>query len=607
VRAIHRPAADRLPRTPLDSFLDNSFADVFNYVDAAGDADAFVPGAARAIYDVFRSTLERAVLIDRCTEIQILAHSLGSVITYHALTTYHDDTESLVSLAGTNDDRPPLTHVFTIGSPLEKFRFFWPKLIAGRHAPSASFEWHNFTSPGDLVAGPLRTYAWVPRISNHSIAGAWGLLTAHTGYRRQPSFLRIFGPALTGEPVGKLSVRQSVGRKSFALLYETVGIPLGIMALAVIGAVYIYFVFSFVVRLFAWLLDAAQSSVGLHWTLYETVAVWTSRVFGWLGLTISIPVALWIGFQSGKTVHETYWSGGFTLERRDTVESRSVYREPRTYGIFVGQIVLLVLIAVVGLRVRPGGSLSRSSAWLIILTMMATFAILAGRGITGYWRGILIDNRNKISLGRLQLVAWSLLVLSALLTAAVTNAAFGAQSALGIRVPEELWVLLGISTASAIAGPALLAPKRDQKADPRELTKTVDELKRVDKVKVDAQADNVLLTNESKEDARWGDLLKGDESGNAASVDVGKLQMFFFTFVLVLGYAVAIARQFDSAGAITALPVVDSSMNTLLGISHTGYLANKVVPHSREATADQPAQAPAAAAPANTGASQEQP
>jgi len=287
------------------------------------------------------------------------------------------------------------------------------------------------------------------------------------------------------------------------------------------------------------------------------------------------------------------------------MEPKSVYREPRTYRIFVGQIVLLALIAVVGLRVRPSGFLSRSNAWLIILVMMATFAILAGRGITGYWRGILIDSRNKMSLGRLQLVAWTLLVLSALVTAAVTNGAFGAQSTLAIHVPEELWVLLGISTASAIAGPALLAPKREQKADLRELNKTVTELERVDKVKVDVKAVNVVLTNESKEDARWGDLLKGDESGNAASVDVGKLQMFFFTFVLVLGYAVAIARQFDSAGAITALPIVDSSMNTLLGISHTGYLANKVVPHSREASADQPAEPPAAR-PANAGEAQVQ-
>ena len=43
------------------------------------------------------------------------------------------------------------------------------------------------------------------------------------------------------------------------------------------------------------------------------------------------------------------------------------------------------------------------------------------------------------------------------------------------------------------------------------------------------------MRNRSSKDARWGDLLKGDESGNASAVDLGKLQMFFFTFILVVG------------------------------------------------------------------------
>ena len=275
--------------------------------------------------------------------------------------------------------------------------------------------------------------------------------------------------------------------------------------------------------------------------------------------------------------------------------STSVYKNPRTYGIFVAQILVLVAIAAIGLRVRPGSSLSRSEAWLLILLLMTSFAVLAGKGITGYWRGILIDNRNRLSLGRLQLLAWTLVILSALVTAGLTNSPFGAQAALGIHVPQELWVLLGISTASAVAGPALLAQKRDKQADLRELTRTVGELERVDQVKVDVSAQSVLLRNESKLDARWGDILKGDESGNAASVDVGKLQMFFFTFVLVLGYGVEIARLFGSAGAITSLPLVDSSMNTLLGISHTGYLANKVVPHSKDVPRPEPALPPSRA------------
>jgi pimeloyl-ACP methyl ester carboxylesterase len=130
--------------------LDNYVGDIFNYVDSAGEANPSVPDAARAIYGEFRRTLSRAVE-DGCSEIQILAHSLGSVITYHALTTYREETERLVSLDldGAKDGLPRLTHVYTIGSP-EKFRFFWPKLIE-RNAVAiraTDLRGHNFKSPG---------------------------------------------------------------------------------------------------------------------------------------------------------------------------------------------------------------------------------------------------------------------------------------------------------------------------------------------------------------------------------------------------------------------------------------------------------------------------
>ena len=99
----------------------------------------------------------------------------------------------------------------------------------------------------------------------------------------------------------------------------------------------------------------------------------------------------------------------------------------------------------------------------------------------------------------------------------------------------------------------------------------------MDAVKVDTKNKSVILKNMSLEDARWGDLLKGDEVGNAEHVDMGKLQMFFFTFILAVGYGAAIAAIFNSTGPITGLPPVDDGMNVLLGISQTGYLASKAI------------------------------
>lgn len=79
-------------------------------------------------------------------------------------------------------------------------------------------------------------------------------------------------------------------------------------------------------------------------------------------------------------------------------------------------------------------------------------------------------------------------------------------------------------------------------------------------------------------------MLKGDESGNASSVDLGKLQMFFFTFILVCGYGAAMYTMFHRGELVTALPPVQEGMNVLLGISQTGYLAGKAVNYSKEKT-----------------------
>jgi hypothetical protein len=259
----------------------------------------------------------------------------------------------------------------------------------------------------------------------------------------------------------------------------------------------------------------------------------------------------------------------------------SVYTNPRAHSHFLAQVGILAAIGWVGFHVGPS-DFTRAQGWILILTLMTGFAVVAGHGMTGYWRGILVDNRNRMSLARLQLLAWTLVVLSAIVTAGLTNEAFGASSPLGIEIPQELWVLLGMSTVSAVAAPAVLRQKSQKAAHETELEKTVEQKQISDGGKVDKQLSTLILCNETPADARWSDLLKGDESGDAATVDLGKLQMFFFTFVLVLGYAVAIARLFDRTGAVSSLPIVDSSVNTLLGISHTGYLANKVVTHSRE-------------------------
>jgi hypothetical protein len=95
----------------------------------------------------------------------------------------------------------------------------------------------------------------------------------------------------------------------------------------------------------------------------------------------------------------------------------------------------------------------------------------------------------------------------------------------------------------------------------------------------------VIVRNRNPASARWGDLLKGDEAGNAAVIDLGKLQMFFTTFVLLLSYSAMLGKTFAGNGFVAALPAFSEGFNLLLGISHTGYLTYKATPHTRETPA----------------------
>jgi hypothetical protein len=164
--------ADERPRTPVDDFMDRVVGDIFNYVDGLGRAfPDETPQTERLLRSVaeirrlFEHCAQRAVDLD-CSEIQIVGHSLGSVIAFSSMTPNEGNTIDNVCTAR-------LTRIYTIGSPLAKVRFFWPRLfeqsargpmitVGERRIASGddsgqveAMEWHNFYNKLDLVSGKL--------------------------------------------------------------------------------------------------------------------------------------------------------------------------------------------------------------------------------------------------------------------------------------------------------------------------------------------------------------------------------------------------------------------------------------------------------------------
>lgn len=240
-------------------------------------------------------------------------------------------------------------------------------------------------------------------------------------------------------------------------------------------------------------------------------------------------------------------------------------------------LAAIVAVILIGLLVPES---SRQQAWVATLLTLLVFVIVAGHGITGRWSGLLIDYRNKISLSRLQMVLWTTLVLSAFLTASLSNISAGHSEPLSIKIPAELWMLMGISTTSLVGSPLVTSPKRRKKPKMEEEADTLNQLAQqgVDASKVDSKG--LILTYTDINQSRWSDIFRGDESSNAAHLDIAKIQMFYFTIILVIAYGVALGTQLATQNAIEAFPKLDSGMVALLTISHGGYLTSKAIPHS---------------------------
>lgn len=270
--------------------------------------------------------------------------------------------------------------------------------------------------------------------------------------------------------------------------------------------------------------------------------------------------------------------------------------------------VTLVALALAGLAfsplrwpLTPGDSRSALVTWWIVAVLLIAFVLILGHGIVGRPLGALIGARNRMSLSRLQLIAWTILVLSAWLTAALWNLANGVADPLKIALPTELWLLLGISATAMVGTPLVLSTKMSRPPDAEQAMGQV-QLAAARRGRAVATVDGemgttmatsmmqdmglahrgVVIANVSSDDASLADLFMGDEVGNFAEVDLSKVQMFFFTVMIILAYAAALASMFMAArpAGIVAFPALNESVVALLGISQAGYLTYKAVPHT---------------------------
>jgi len=250
----------------------------------------------------------------------------------------------------------------------------------------------------------------------------------------------------------------------------------------------------------------------------------------------------------------------------------------KQYGHFVSLLIMLGAMGYVGVYYVHDYVIL---TWLFNIFAVVFFCIIIGHANTGYWRGILIDSRCKISLSRLQMVCWTVIVLGSVLTAAIFNIVSQElwETPLNIEIPTELYLLMGISVSSMVASPALLSLRENVpdvgQVDALNVSRSMEGLSEIDKTGLKS----AVVKNKEFKEAKWQDMFRGEEFANASSVDLAKIQMFLFTAIILFSYASAIAVMFGGAeSAITMFPEIDGGLVTLIGISHSAYLMNKTMP-----------------------------
>ena len=273
---------------------------------------------------------------------------------------------------------------------------------------------------------------------------------------------------------------------------------------------------------------------------------------------------------------------------------------PRTGKKYPNLIFAATTIVCVAVIVGAGYSAARiglANAWGITIAFLVIFLIALGLRVHDRPFGALIDEKNLMSLSRFQLVAWTVVIVASIVAIALARA-FAGSGAFDFTIPDALWQLLGI-TAGGAAGKEVVnsVKKRQPVANPEvaasqaaeAINATAEPEQKTTLQEVEAHRTGTLFGNPSARDAQLVDMFQGTEVGNAAYVDISKVQMFFFTVGALVAYGADVFRLVSTTAAkdIATLPDIKGGLLAILAVSHTAYLAGKTVDHTNVAASDE--------------------
>jgi hypothetical protein len=222
--------------------------------------------------------------------------------------------------------------------------------------------------------------------------------------------------------------------------------------------------------------------------------------------------------------------------------------------------------------------------WIVVSAVIVGMCIFSGWLVNGRFDGILIDDRNRISLSRLQWVAWVVVLLGGYFAGAVWNVGYMTDWKINGHFPNmqaDLWALLGIVSATAVASNLIVDRKKAQNGPAAQTAADT----RTAPMPGQPDQQGSIDRNVTAAEASWADLFLGEEVANRDHVDISRLQSLFVTVLLVVSYIrlLWLALGNPSASAGFDMPTVSDPQGGqgflwLLGISQAAYLGYKATP-----------------------------
>jgi hypothetical protein len=193
-------------------------------------------------------------------------------------------------------------------------------------------------------------------------------------------------------------------------------------------------------------------------------------------------------------------------------------------------------------------------AWIMSAVVIVLLAVVVSARLGT--QNILRDSRGRYSLSRMQLVVWTVVMLSLISGMTFGRFAAGQSDVLGFTIPGEVLTLLSISVGSAVVAGAVKVTKSTTRPE------------------------FVAAYPKGAERGRFLEMLTIEEGASAGkAIDVAKFQNFIITALLVFAYvaqAVATLKAVDNPAGIAGLPAFSDTFLVLLGVSHAGYLLGKL-------------------------------